>query len=118
MALHNHTGKIGEAMAAEYLVKSGYNIMHQNWSYRHWEVDIIASKETVLHFIEVKTRRSVKFGLPEDRVNKKKIKNMMCVAEEYLHLYPRWKRIQFDILSITMLKNEPVEYFFIEDVFL
>ena len=42
----------------------------------------------------------------------------MGAAEEYLYLHPEWKRIQFDILSITMLKNEPVEYFFIEDVYL
>jgi len=42
----------------------------------------------------------------------------MSAAEEYLYQYPQWQRVQFDILSITMLKNEPVEYFFIEDVFL
>ena len=48
----------------------------------------------------------------------KKINNLINAAEEYLHQYPQWKRIQFNILSITMLKDEPVEYFFIEDVYL
>jgi len=118
MALHHHTGSTGEAMAVEWLVTNGYSIMHQNWRHGHWEVDVIASKDTVLHFIEVKTRRTEKYGFPEESVNKKKIKNLMGASEEYLYLHPEWKRIQFDILSITMLKNEPVEYFFIEDVFI
>ena len=118
MADHNHTGNLGEAMAAEYFVKNGFSILHQNWRHSHWEVDIIAEKETILHFVEVKTRRTRKFGHPEDNVDKKKIQNLIDAAEEYLFQFPQWKRIQFDILSITMLKDEPVEYFFIEDVYL
>jgi putative endonuclease len=51
-------------------------------------------------------------------VGKKKIQNLINAAEEYLYLNPQWKRIQFDILSILILKNEPVEYFLIEDVYL
>lgn len=118
MALHNQTGKMGEAMAAEYLLKNGYNLLHQNWRHSRWEVDIIAEKDGILHFIEVKTRRTQAFGLPEDGVDKKKIKNMIDAAEEYLDQHPQWKRIQFDILAITIPKDEPVEYFFIEDVYL
>lgn len=118
MANHNTTGKTGEAMAAAYLTEKGFAVLHQNWRHSHWEVDLIAVKENVLHFIEVKTRRTKKFGYPEEAVSKKKIQNLINASEEYLYQYPQWKRIQFDILSITILKNEPVEYFFIEDVFL
>ncbi len=118
MAVHNQTGNMGEAMAVEYLLKKGYGILHQNWRHAHLEVDIIAEKENILHFIEVKTRRTQEFGFPEDAVSKKKIKNLIDAAEEFLYQFPKWKRIQFDILSITMLKEEPVEYFFIEDVYL
>ena len=118
MATHNQTGNTGEAMAVEYLLGKGYKILHKNWRHSHWEVDIIAEKDTVLHFIEVKTRRTRQFGFPEDDVDKKKIKNLINAAEEYLYQQPQWKRIQFDILSITILKEGPVEYFFIEDVYL
>lgn len=117
MAHHNTTGSTGEAMALKYLVENGFAILHQNWRHSHWEVDIIASKDNVLHFIEVKTRRTKKFGPPEMAVTKKKIQNLVNAAEEYTYQFPFWKRIQFDILSITILKHEPVEYFFIEDVF-
>lgn len=118
MANHNETGKKGELMAVEYLRRQGYNILHQNWRSGRWEVDIIAAKTAVLHFLEVKTRRTKKYGHPEEAVSKKKIQNLINASEEYLFQFPQWKRIQFDILSITMLKNEPVEYFFIEDVYL
>jgi len=116
MAHHNTTGLEGEKMAAKYFIEKGFTILHQNWRYSHWEVDIIASLNNVLHFIEVKTRRTKKFGYPEEDVSKKKITNLINASEEFLYLHPEWKRIQFDILSINLLQNEPAEYFFIEDV--
>ncbi len=118
MAHHHQTGITGEAMAATYLVQNGFTILHQGWRHSHWEVDIIVCKEQVLHFVEVKTRRTKKFGHPEDAVSKKKIKNLINASEEYLYQFPQWKRIQFDILAITILKKQPAEYFFIEDVFI
>ena len=118
MAQHNQTGNLGEAMAKQYLLDNGFSIMHQNWRYERYEVDIIAEKNKVLHFIEVKTRRTRKFGYPEDNVDKKKIQHLINAAEAYLIQSPQWQRIQFDILAITMQHNEPVEYFFIEDVYL
>jgi putative endonuclease len=118
MAQHNITGNTGEALAAAYLSEKGYRILHQNWRHSRWEVDIIAEKDGILHFVEVKTRRTKKFGHPEENVDKKKIQNLINAAEEYLYQQPEWKRIQFNVLAITILNNEPAEYFLIEDVYL
>ena len=118
MAKHLHTGKAGEQLAATYFEENGYVILHKNWRHAHWEVDIIAAQNKVLHFVEVKTRRTKNYGQPEDKVGKKKIQNLINAAEEYLYQYPQWKRIQFDILSITITDNAPPEYFLIEDVYL
>lgn len=118
MAYHNSTGLLGEQLAAAYLTEHGYTIMEKNWRHSRWEVDIIASKDSFLHFIEIKTRRTKNFGLPEEQVSNKKIQNLINAAEEYLHLHPEWKHIRFDILAITILKGQPPEYFFIEDVYL
>lgn len=118
MAGHHQTGKLGEVMAAHYLLQKGYVMLHQNWRHSHWEVDIIAVKEDILHFVEVKTRRTKIFGLPETNVTNKKMNALINAAEEYVFQHPQWKRIQFDILSITILKDEPVDYFLIEDVYL
>lgn len=116
MAHHNLTGNLGEKMAVKYLLEKDYILLHTNWRHKHWEVDIIATKDHTLHFIEVKARRTSTFGFPEDDVSKKKIKNLMGAAEEFLLQYPNWKRIQFDILSISIEKNKQPEFFLIEDV--
>ncbi len=116
MANHNITGKNGEAMALAYLIRNGFVILHTNWRHSHYEIDIIAHTGSILHFIEVKTRRSLQFGYPEESVTKKKMESLMNGAEVFLLLYPQWKRIQYDILSVYLLKNNDPEYFFIEDV--
>ena len=118
MAHHNYTGLHGEKLAADYLLMKGFSILHQNWRYSHWEVDIIASLNHTLHFIEVKTRRTKKFGYPEDDVTIKKMENLINASDEYLHLNRQWKTIQFDVLSISLTQGKPVEFFFIEDVYI
>jgi len=117
LARHNHTGLIGEKMAAKYLVEKGYTIIHQNWRYSHWEVDFIAALNNRLHFIEVKTRRTKKFGYPEEDVTKKKMENLINASEQFIYLNPEWKQIQFDILSISIPADTTPEFFFIEDVY-
>ena len=118
MATHNDTGKTGEALAAIWFYGNGYTILHTNWRHKNLEVDIIANKNTMLHFIEVKAVTTLKFGNPEDKVSEKKIRNLINASEEYLFQHSQWQRIQFDVLSITMIKDFPVEYFLIEDVYL
>ena len=80
------TGNKGEDMAADYLTAHGYTILHRNWRFRHWEVDIIANKGKILHFIEIKTRSSSAYGKPEESISKNKMDNLMNAAEEYQYL--------------------------------
>jgi putative endonuclease len=118
MAKHNDTGKKGETLAATWFTEKGYTIIHTNWRHKNLEVDIIASKSNMLHFIEVKAVTSLQYGNPEEKITEKKIKNLINASEEYLYQNPQWQRIQFDVLSITMIKDKAVEYFLIEDVYL
>jgi len=118
MAAHNDIGKKGEELAVEWVIERGYEILHSNWRHSHYEVAIIASKENILHFIEVKARRSKQFGYPEESVSKKKIQNLMNAAEEFLYQYPEWKRIQYNVLSASLKDDGRHEYFLIEDVYL
>ncbi len=118
MASHNEIGVIGENLAAAWLVKNGFAILHRNWRHRHHEIDIIAMREGKLHFIEVKCRNYSRYGHPEDSVNKKKFRYLKRAADQYLHMNPGNKWIQYDILAITLSRYKETEYFFIEDVFL
>ena len=116
--MHNKvTGNKGEDMAVDYLIKNGYNILHRNWRFRHWEVDIIASKGKFLHFFEIKTRTSDKWGKPEESISTQKMNNLKNAAEEYQYLYPQWQYLQFDVLAITLRYNHEPEFFLIEDVY-
>ena len=116
MPTNIQTGKLGEQLALSYFTALHYEILHQNWRYAHWEIDLIASHQNILHFIEVKTRKSLLFGFPENLVTKKKMQNLLNASEAYLFKNPHWKRIQFDILSINLnQKNEP-DFFLIEDI--
>jgi putative endonuclease len=117
MAVHNIRGKEGEDLAAAYLQKQGYHIQQRNWRTSFYELDIIAVKDNVIHFIEVKTKHSLRFGHPEENVSKKKMDNMKKAAAFYLQLNPYWKRIQFDILAVTRLPGKPDEVFLIEDIY-
>lgn len=115
---HNRiTGNKGEEIAAGYLVKNGYTLLARNWRYRHWEVDIIASKNRFLHFIEVKTRYSLRYGRPEESITRDKMNNLKNAAEEYQYQHPEWKYIQFDVMAITLVNDEVKEIFVIEDVY-
>lgn len=116
MARHNMVGKKGEGLAVEYFVAKQYKILHTNWRKQYLEVDILAAKDNILHIIEVKTKSSNKNGFPEDEVTPQKIKHLMEAAEAFLFENPQWKRIQFDILSITLFPSPT--FFLIEDVFL
>jgi len=118
MASHNDLGKQGEEMALVYLVEKGYKILHCNWRYSRFEIDIIASKDEKLHIVEVKTLHAPATGNPEDRVTKKKFRYLANAADEFLHQHPGFRHVQFNILSITLQRNKKPEFFFIEDVFL
>lgn len=118
MAFHNTTGIEGEELAASWLVEQGFSIIERNLRYGSLEADIIASKNNLLHFIEVKTSTSSYNIYPDDMVGKKKIRNLILIADTYTKINPQWKRIQIDILAITLPLNRSPEYFFVEDVYI
>ena len=114
---NKYTGTKGEEMAAAYLIQNGYSMVERNWRFKHWEVDIIASKGNCMHFFEIKTRTSEMYGHPEESISRKKMTNLRNAAEEYQYLHPEWKYIQFDVLAIKMYFNQPVEIMLFEDVY-
>jgi putative endonuclease len=118
MATHIDFGKLGEQLAEDFLTGKGYIILHRNWRHLKYEIDIVALKNDLPHFVEVKTRSSNQFGEPEESVNKKKIRSLLQAAEEFLFRNPQYTNFHIDILSITIHPQQEPQYFFIEDVYL
>lgn len=118
MALHNKLGKEAEEMAVSHLAGLGYEIIHCNWRHSHYEIDIIAIKNGLLRIIEVKSLKSSSFRHPEESVTKKKFKFLLKAADEYLFQNPKYRNVQFEILSIVAVPGKDPDFFLIEDVFL
>lgn len=103
-------GKEGEKKAIEFLTRQGYQIIEKNYRKRTGEIDIIAfdPSQSEIVFIEVKTRRSLNFGYPEESVNNKKIKKIIETAEQWLEdKKSSGKEWRIDIISIEWQKEIP-----------
>jgi putative endonuclease len=116
MAEHNELGKLGEELAVEFLQKNGYNILETNWIFQKAEIDIIAQKDSILAIIEVKTRSSIEFGLPQDFVKPRKIQLLVRAVNEYIISNDLETQVRFDIIAINKEeRNYRIEH--IEDAF-
>jgi putative endonuclease len=100
MADHNELGKQGEQFAVDFLQNNGYEILETNWVYQKAEVDIIAKKENILAIVEVKTRSSIAFGLPQDFVKPKKVKLLVKAVDAYIQNNNLDLEVRFDIIAI------------------
>lgn len=117
MAQHNDLGTEGENLAAAFLEENGYTILERNWTFQKAEIDIIAQKGEILAVVEVKTRSSTDFGLPQDFIKPKKIQLLVKAVNEYVVSNDLDVHIRFDIVAIhkDIAQKFVIEY--IEDAF-
>lgn len=106
----DNIGKFGEDIASKYLEAKGYKIKERNYRTFLGEIDIVCEYKGNIIFVEVKTRRSNKFGYPEEAVNfikqQKIIKNALC----YLSKYHLWKKnCCFDVISISISNHKDIK---------
>ena len=109
MAKRNETGKDGESVARAFLEKQGYRITHTNWHWHHYELDIVAVKDTWLIVVEVKTRS-------EDYLFAPKIRRIVAAADAYVRFFNLELPVRFDIITVIK-KGEEFEIDHIEDAF-
>ena len=116
MAQHNEFGQISEDRAAAYLMARGYTIRDRNWRFGHKELDIVAQKNDTLAIIEVKARRSDRYGDAVDAVTDDKIRKIVQAADVYVRYHRINLKVRFDIIAITgELGQQTIEH--IEDAF-
>ena len=77
-------GDWGEALAAEYLEARGCRIVEKEWRCRFGEIDLIAEKDGMLLFVEVKLRTNLQYGMPREYVTVKKQEKLRAAALLYL----------------------------------
>ena len=95
-------GRSGEDLAVDFLKKIGFEILERNYRFGHKEIDIIGKDKNTIVFIEVKAGRSKNFGSPQEKVNLKKQKNMIAVAQDYIQKNDfRDFDFRFDVVAIS-----------------
>ncbi|MDR3137418.1 MAG: YraN family protein [Tannerellaceae bacterium] len=111
------TGREGEQLAREYLIRKGYKILAMNWRWHRLEADIVALNEETLVIVEVKTRAKGSLINPESAVDGRKIAKLTKVADSYARMLKKTHPVRFDIVAIVTDGKEEVEITHLEDAY-
>lgn len=110
-------GKYGEDLAKDFLIKKGFKILETNFHYSKMaEIDIIALKDNIIHFVEVKTRTSSFFGAPIEAIDKKKINSIYHAGLFYIQKNKKYTKFQIDGIGILLDKNKNPDIKFFENI--
>ena len=104
----NSSGKAGEIAAVKFLKKTGYKILEKNFRKTYGEIDIIASKGENIAFVEVKTRKSDRYGTPAEFVTKEKQQKIIKCAYTYIQEQDLDAEFTFDVIEVYM-ENKKVK---------
>jgi len=100
------TGRTGEDLAVCYLENQGYVIVERNFRKRIGEIDIIARDGECLVFVEVKTRRSNRYGSPFDAVDFRKQRQISKVALAFMTQHRCLEvAVRFDVVAVHLSKQ-------------
>ena len=111
-------GERGEAAAIRFLEKKGYRILDKNYRCKSGEIDIVARDKDSIAFVEVKTRTSIEFGLPEESLSWRKKVHLTKVALNYLsHRSIKGVNCRFDVVSVLMKGENNHSIHLIKDAF-
>ena len=101
-------GRLAEDLSAWYFRLKGYEILARNWRNRLGEIDLIVKKKETLVFVEVKARRSLKKGTPEEALTPGKKRRLLKLAESFLAASGAQAEVfRFDLVAIDFSKPLP-----------
>lgn len=109
-------GMAGEEFAAQWLAANGFSLLHRNWRQGRYELDIVATKYGVIHFIEVKTRKAGGLTTPEEALDRRKQQSLKRAASLYLAIYRVSLEPQFDLMAVEHYPDGHFEVRYEEDV--
>lgn len=111
-AVHEFTnqelGAWGEEQVVQYFQELGYEILDRNWRYRLGELDLVVydPRREAIVAVEVKTRRQVIYGSPEESITPAKLKRLRVLLMAWMHEKGQHsRRIEIDILALLVLDN-------------
>lgn len=102
-------GARGEDLAVKYLKKKGYKVIERNYRCQWGEIDLVAREGDTLVFVEIKSRSSSGFGLPQDAVGRFKQEKLIQVAQAYMaeHRLQETIPARFDVVAVQLTASGP-----------
>lgn len=102
-------GSQAEELAERYLTRKGYAMLEKNFRYgRHGEIDLICFDGSTLVFVEVKSRKTARFGTPESAITHRKQQIIRKTAQAFLYYRNLWDReCRFDVIAIELYASPP-----------
>lgn len=117
MNTRRQTGNDGESYAATMLLQKGYRILARQARTPAGEIDLVAEHADEVVFVEVKTRTSHRYGVPEEAITRAKWNHMLRSAEYYLQAHGWEDRpYRIDVVAITFRTMEEPEVLHVEAV--
>ena len=115
---NKNLGDAGEQRATDFLIEKGYKIIDRNWRTKDGQIDIIAEKDEIIVFVEVKTLPNCTYDMIQREINYQKQQRILKTTKRFLinHREYNNKFVRFDVIFIDLFKSEPVYH--IESAFL
>ena len=110
-------GNLGENAACKHLKKNGYKILERNYRKRYGEIDIIAQKDDVYIFVEVKTRAETDYGMASEAVTKSKQQKLVRTAQFYIMEHKLDAAFSFDVIEVYHKGRKVLNVNHIENAF-
>lgn len=116
MGNNREKGIVGENIAVEYLREKDYKIVERNYRTKVGEIDIVAMKDNMLIFVEVKSRSNINFGYPYEAVSKRKFDKIMRASLIYMKQKGyRGYQMRYDIIEVFLSNDRKINH--IENIF-
>ena len=108
---------MGEKLAKDFLKKRGYRILEANYRCPKGEIDLIARHKDYLVFVEVRTKRSLEFGIPEESITPTKKERLRAVASYYQQTHGNLPQLwRIDVIAVELnQKGKPSRMELIEN---
>lgn len=110
-------GILGENAAADFLKEKGYAILERNYRVGHLEIDIIALKDGILVFVEVKTRAADYLIAPQEAVNNRKQNLIINAANGYIRRHKRTEEARLDVITVLHKNGKVTNVSHIENAY-
>jgi putative endonuclease len=95
-------GRFGERVAADHLQAKGFSILRTGYRCRYGEIDLVATRDGILVFVEVKTRMSKSHGVALESVSPAKLQALFRAAQHYLQAHPHDGEVRLDLIAIDL----------------